>query len=49
MPPEVRIELVRSLASVEHRLAFGTSEKLQLGAVVGALAAAKAGIVASAS
>ncbi|KAL6777692.1 RFC5 [Auxenochlorella protothecoides x Auxenochlorella symbiontica] len=49
MPPEVRIELVRSLAAVEHRLAFGTSEKLQLGAVVGAFAAAKAGIVACAS
>jgi replication factor C subunit 3/5 len=45
MPAAVRIELVSKLAAVEHRLASGTSEKLQLGAVVGAFAEAKEGIV----
>jgi replication factor C subunit 3/5 len=48
MPPKVRIELVAKLAAAEHRLAFGTSERLQLGAVCGAFAEAKEGIVAAA-
>lgn len=48
MPPSVRIELISKLAVIEHRLASGTSEKLQLGAVCGAFAEAKEGIVAAA-
>ena len=48
MPPKVRIELVTRLAETEHRLAYGTSDKLQLGAVCGAFADAKEGIVAGA-
>jgi replication factor C subunit 3/5 len=48
MPPLVRIELVARLAATEHRLAYGTSDRLQLGAVCGAFAAAKEGIVAAA-
>ena len=48
MPARVRIELVTRLAETEHRLAYGTSDKLQLGAVCGAFADAKEGIVAEA-
>lgn len=48
MPPKVRIALLSALASIEHRLAFGTSERLQLGALCGAFAQAKEGIVAAA-
>jgi replication factor C subunit 3/5 len=48
MPPRVRVDLLVRLADTEHRLAYGTSEKLQLGAVCGAFAAAKEGIVAGA-
>ena len=48
MPPKVRIELVSRLAATEHRLAYGTSDVLQLGAVCGAFADAKEGIVAGA-
>ena len=48
MPPKVRIELVSRLAATEHRLAYGTSDALQLGAVCGAFADAKEGIVAAA-
>lgn len=48
MPPAVRIELVKALAGAEYRLASGTSEKLQTGAVVGAFATAKDAIVAAA-
>ncbi len=49
MPTPVRIELVEALADIEHRLASGTNERLQLGALVGACAQAKQGIVAAAS
>lgn len=45
MPPVVRIQLVDKMATVEWRLAYGTSEKLQLGALVGAFAEARQGIV----
>ena len=38
MPPAVRIELVSKMAAIEHRLAYGTSDKLQLGALCGAFA-----------
>ena len=48
MPAPVRAELVVQLAAAEHRLSAGTSERLQLGAVCGAFAAAKSGIVAAA-
>ena len=48
MPPRVRIELVSKLGAIEHRLAYGTSERLQLGALCGAFAEAKEGIVAAA-
>ncbi|PSC68038.1 Replication factor C subunit 5 [Micractinium conductrix] len=45
MPSGVRIELVSKLAAIEHRLAYGTSDRLQLGAMCGAFAEAKEGIV----
>lgn len=48
MPASVRIKLVDALADTEHRLAFGTSERLQLGALVGAFSVAREGIVAAA-
>ncbi|KAK9915083.1 hypothetical protein WJX75_004524 [Coccomyxa subellipsoidea] len=48
MPAAVRIKLVDALADTEHRLAFGTSERLQLGALVGAFSVAREGIVAAA-
>lgn len=48
MPPKVRINLVSRLAATEHRLASGTSDILQLGAVCGAFADAKDGIVKAA-
>ena len=48
MPAEVRIGLVDALADIEHRLAFGTSERLQLGALVGAFSGAREAIVAAA-
>lgn len=38
MPAAVRIELVSKMAAIEHRLAYGTSDKLQLGALCGAFA-----------
>ena len=38
MPSGVRIELVSKLAAIEHRLAYGTSDRLQLGAMCGAFA-----------
>ena len=49
MPGPVRIELVEAMADVEHRLAVGTSEKLQLGALVAAFVTARAGIAAAAT
>lgn len=49
MPARIRIELVSRLAATEHRLAYGTSDALQLGAVCGAFADAKEGIVAAAT
>lgn len=48
MPTHVRIELIDAMADIEYRLAAGTSERLQLGALVGACAVAKEGIVAAA-
>lgn len=48
MPPAVRIKLVTKMAETEHRLAYGTSDKLQLGGICGAFAEARDGIVKSA-
>lgn len=49
MPPMARVDLVDRLASIEYNLAFGTSERLQLGAAVSAFDEAKRAIVAAAS
>lgn len=48
LPSNVRVELVDRMADVEYRLAFGTSEKLQLGALVGAFAQAAEQLMAAA-
>ena len=41
-----KARLVASLADIEHRLAVGTSEKLQLGGLVGLFLQARPGLVA---
>uniref|UniRef100_H2Z5N6 Activator 1 subunit 5 n=1 Tax=Ciona savignyi TaxID=51511 RepID=H2Z5N6_CIOSA len=46
-PTAVRIYLLDKLAEIEHRLAFGTSEKLQMGALVAAFQQAKNMVAAS--
>jgi hypothetical protein len=48
LPPNVLVELVDKLADVEYRLAYGTSEKLQLGSLVAAFMDAREGVVAAA-
>lgn len=48
LPPRVRITLVEKLADIEHRLAFGCSEALQLGALVAAFALVRDEVVAAA-
>lgn len=48
MPPQVRIALVEAMADIEHRLAFGTSERLQLGSLVAAFATAREALVGAA-
>ena len=48
MPAKVRIALVEAMADLEHRLAFGTSERLQLGSLVAAFSAARDALVDSA-
>lgn len=45
---QVRMDLVERLADIEYRLAFGTSERLQLGSLVGGFILAKEEIVAAA-
>lgn len=47
-PPHVRASIVEKLADVEHRLACGASERLQLGSLVAAFALARDEIVAAA-
>jgi replication factor C subunit 3/5 len=42
------MDLVERLADIEYRLAFGTSERLQLGSLVGGFSLAKEEIVAAA-
>lgn len=46
MPSKIRIELIDRMADVEYRLAYGTSEKLQLGALVGAFSQAADALIA---
>jgi len=48
MPNPVRVELIDKMADIENSLAYGTSEKLQLGALLGCFLQAREGIVASA-
>lgn len=48
LPPKVRIMLVEKLADIEHRLAYGCSEQLQLGALVAAFSLVRDDIVAAA-
>ncbi len=48
LPPAVRITLVEKLADIEHRLAYGTSDRLQLGALVAAFALVRDAIAAAA-
>lgn len=48
MPPPIRIQLINALADIEYRLAFGPSEKLQLGATIAAFTHARIALVAAA-
>ncbi len=48
LPPAVKVGLVEVLADVEHRLAYSTSERLQLGAVVAAFVRAREDIAKAA-
>ncbi|KAJ7536426.1 hypothetical protein O6H91_12G069100 [Diphasiastrum complanatum] len=48
MPAVVRVPLINALADIEYRLAFGTSEKLQLGALLSAFTHARSSLVAAA-
>lgn len=48
-PPAVRISLLIKLADVEHRLASGTSEKIQLSSMVAAFQAVRDIVVSEAS
>mmetsp|Transcript_24770 Transcript_24770/g.32032 ORF Transcript_24770/g.32032 Transcript_24770/m.32032 type:complete len:353 (-) Transcript_24770:56-1114(-) len=41
LPPEVMCHLLMALSNIEYRLSSGTSDKLQLGALVGAFATAR--------
>jgi replication factor C subunit 3/5 len=47
MPPSVLGYVLDELSNIEHRLAFGTSDRLQLGALVGVFQIAKERIVAA--
>ncbi len=46
LPPAASAHLLVALADVEYRLAFSTSEKLQLGSLVAAFAGARAALLA---
>jgi len=48
LPAATRVDLIEALADTEHRLAYGTSERLQLGALVGAFQTAKGAVAAAA-
>ena len=47
MPEATRTALVDNMADCEHRLAFATSERLQLGSLVGAFCLARQDILPS--
>ncbi|CAG9464721.1 unnamed protein product [Pedinophyceae sp. YPF-701] len=49
MGAEAQADLVEAMADIEHRLAFGTSEQLQLGALVDAFVRARGTIHAAAA
>jgi replication factor C subunit 3/5 len=49
MPTAARIALVELLADLEHRLAVGTSERLQLGALVAGFMQARDAIAQAAA
>ncbi|KAG1675379.1 hypothetical protein FOA52_012298 [Chlamydomonas sp. UWO 241] len=49
LPAKVKAELVESMADCEYRLASGTSERLQLGGLVGAFVAARESVVRAAA
>eukprot|EP00899_Mesostigma_viride_P008422 jgi/Mesvir1/17581/Mv08816-RA.1 len=46
--PAIRAQLLNAMSDIEYRLAFGTSEKIQLGALVGAFADARKALVEAA-
>lgn len=48
LPAKVLRELVAKLSDIEHNLAVGTNQKLQLAAVVGAFTSARLATVQSA-
>jgi replication factor C subunit 3/5 len=48
LPTAQRGQVLEKLADLEHRLAFGTNERLQLGSLVGAFVLAREAIVAAA-
>jgi replication factor C subunit 3/5 len=48
IPVAAKVSLVERMADVEHRLAFSTSEKLQVGALVAAFVRARETIAAAA-
>ena len=48
MPPKARMDLVERLADLEHTLASGSHEHLQLGALVGAFTDCRGQIVGAA-
>lgn len=47
IPAQVRVDLVVALCNIEHNLSVGVNQRVQLAAVVGAFAQARAGIVAT--
>lgn len=47
MPPSAKADLVEHMAEIEYRLAFGTNDGIQLGALVGAFVEARQAVVAS--
>ena len=48
LPPGVKVTLLEALADTEYRLASGTSERLQLGGLVGSFVQAREVVVAAA-
>lgn len=48
MPMAARAGLIERMAEIEHRLAYGTTDRVQLGALVGAFVEARQAIVQAA-